>query len=163
MTFCKCEKRKDEGSGPACSRNPSTGKALKLQSFSCSSWGVPEKNPLVKLNGLNFIGGSGWQDKRELGQTKQLFPGEINDWKGRLTSYCLLWRPLLSDHGGGVFSWWTSPSGILLHKSEIPSAHQWRILFVWRDSALPVNHILKCILRFELIMWMTFSEIAKCW
>lgn len=22
---------------------------------------------------------------------------------------------------------------------------------------------LKCILRFELIMWMTFSEIAKCW
>lgn len=28
--------------------------------------------------------------------------------------------------------------------------------------ALPVNCILKCILSFEL-MWMTFSEIAKCW
>lgn len=62
---------------------PSAGMAWNLLCFSSPARGRLGKKSSVKLNELNFIGSSGWQARRELGQTTQSFPGDVYEWEER--------------------------------------------------------------------------------
>lgn len=95
--------------------------------FSSPAGGLLEKNPSVKLNELNLVWSSGWQSRRELGQAKQSFPGDVNDWAERECLPATFSAVHLSDYKWGVLSKWNLSWGPPCRR-WMPSAHQWRFL-----------------------------------
>lgn len=85
------------------------------------------KEVLCKVKWTDFIWSSGWQAKRELGQTTQSFPGDVYEWEE--TELCFL-PPSLS--APSIRSW----VGVL---SKVDLCHEELLTQKWNSSRPPVK------------------------